>query len=136
LKQLTKSRSANEPGEARLTLVELAQRPYPPLARQTRITGDVEPGARQDCPIRDRDEGTSAAHEGSSGQRAEFPIRLQNVWWGTNTYKITYTFQLSDSQGCCIAPANASPVHSDLPARGVKQLGNPRDGIRSTRLYL
>jgi len=46
------------------------------------------------------------------------------VWWGTNAYKITYTFQLSDSQGCCIAPANASPVHSDLPARGVKQLGN------------
>src|SRR4029453_9838660 len=43
MKHLNKNRSADEPGEARLTLVELAQRPYPPLARQTRITGDVEP---------------------------------------------------------------------------------------------
>ena len=125
---LAKSRSADEPGEAQVNLVEVAQRPYPPLARQTRITGDVEltldvapnGSVRYVTVVKGHPVLTMAAVD--SARSSRFDCKMCGE--GTNAYKITYTFQLSDSQGCCIATANASPEQNDVPARGVKQSGN------------
>jgi len=125
---LAKSRSADEPGEARVTLTELAQRPYPPLARQTRITGDVEltldvapdGNVRYVTIVKGHPLLTMAAVDSARSSRFD----CQMCGEGTNAYKITYTFQLSDSQGCCIATAGSSGVQTDLRTRGVKQSGN------------
>lgn len=120
VKSLAQTDGSTSVAQGEVVLTKLANPLYPPLARQTRIAGDVE------LLLEVRDDGrvqSAAALKGhpllqpaalDSAQHSQFECR--KCGRGTVSYKMVYTFQLIGSEGCCTASeVNASNKQQDQP---------------------
>src|SRR5580704_3396883 len=100
-------------GKNQLILTELFPPAYPPLARQTRITGDVQ------LELKIRQDGSVDSIEAVSGHplltQAALDSAKQSHFRCTNcnesltSYRLVYTFQFFDTEHCC------SATQPDLP---------------------
>jgi len=117
IKFLSQSSSGANSPQGDVVLIKLTQPIYPPLARQTRITGDVE------LTIEVRKDGTVQSAVVVSGhpvlkqaaldsvQQSHFECR--NCSDAAVPVQLVYTFQLAGSESCCTA---AEPgVRNDQP---------------------
>jgi TonB family protein len=105
VKSLAQSSSSANPTRGDVVLTKLSQPIYPPLARQTRITGDVE------LKIEVRKDGTVQSAVVVSGhpllkqaaldsaQQSQFECR--NCSEAAAPVQLVYTFQLDGSESCC-----------------------------------
>lgn len=112
-----------------VVLIKLANPSYPPLARQTRISGDVELTleVRNDGSIQSASvvKGHPILKQAAldSAEHSQFECRKCSE--GIASYSMLYTFQLMGSEGCCTlskANANVDPQDQQLPH--VIQSGN------------
>ena len=114
--------------EAQVNLIELANPMYPPLARQVRITGDVELTLDVAVDGSVRYASVAKGHPLliqaalDSARKSRFDCKQCGE--GMNPYKIIYSFQLADAKGCCVSTPDASQETSDLPLRGVTRSEN------------
>jgi TonB family protein len=115
--------------EQQVALSKLSSPTYPPLARQARISGDVE------LELRIRQDGSLESAQVVSGhpmlkeaaldsaKKSEF--ECHECKEALTSYSLTYTFGLTTSEKCCIAAENS--VETDQPSRphaGVVQSQN------------
>ena len=117
IKSLAQSSSGANPQQGDVVLIKLTQPIYPPLARQTRITGDLE------LTVEVRKDGTVQSAVVVSGhpllkqaaldsaQQSQFACR--NCGDAAVPVQLVYTFQLAGSESCCtaveIGAKNAQP---------------------------
>jgi len=107
-----------EAAEGQVTLTELFPPAYPPLARQTRIVGDVQ------LELKIRQDGSVDSLEVASGHpllaRAALDSAKQSHFRCTNCSesltptRLVYTFQLVGTDDCCSATQAALPKASQL----------------------
>jgi TonB family protein len=107
IKSLAQTSSGDNPSQGTVVLTKLTQPVYPPLARQARITGDVE------LKIDVRKDGTVQSAVAVSGhpllkqaalasaQQSQF--ECQNCIETAVPVQLVYTFQLAGSESCCAA---------------------------------
>jgi TonB family protein len=105
IESLAQSSSGANPPQGDVVLIKLTQPIYPPLARQVRITGDVE------LTIEVRKDGTVQSAVVVSGhpllkqaaldsaQQSQFECR--NCSDAAVPVQLVYTFQLAGSESCC-----------------------------------
>ena len=112
-----------------VVLIKLANPSYPPLARQTRIVGDVELmlEVRNNGSIQSA--GVVKGHRLlkqaalDSAQHSQFECRKCPD--GTVSYAMVYTFQLIGSEGCCTqSKVNANVDQQDQQVPRVTQSDN------------
>jgi TonB family protein len=122
------SASAEVPrGTAALT--KLFQPVYPPLARQSHITGDVVLllGIRQDGTVESVvvESGQPLLKQAAldSAQKSQFECR--NCNGAVTSYRMVYTFQLIEpTKLCCATDGSCNDKQADPPVPGVVQLEN------------
>jgi hypothetical protein len=100
-------------GKSQVTLTELFPPAYPPLARQTRISGDVQ------LDLKIRQDGSVESLEVFSGHALLAPAALDSAKQShfrcndcsdsLTPYRMVYTFQFVDTEHCC------STTQADLP---------------------
>jgi len=100
-------------GKSQVTLTELFPPAYPPLARQTRISGDVQ------LELTIRPDGTVDSLEVVSGHPLLTQAALDSAKQShfscadcsesPTSYKLVYTFQFVDTEHCC------NTIQPDLP---------------------
>jgi TonB family protein len=100
-------------GKNQVILTELFPPAYPPLARQTRISGEVQ------LELKIRPDGSVDSLEAVSGHPLLAPAALEsakqshfrctNCGESLTSYRLVYTFQFVDSEDCC------SATQPDLP---------------------
>ena len=92
-------------GKSQATLTELFPPAYPPLARQTRITGDVQ------LELKIRPDGSVDSLEAVSGHplltqaaldsAKQSHFRCTNCRESLTSFRLVYTFQFVDTEHCC-----------------------------------
>jgi TonB family protein len=118
IRSLAQSSPSANPPQGDVVLTKLAQPIYPPLARQTRIMGDV------DLRIEVRNNGTVQSAVVVRGhpllQQAALDSALQSQFECRNCgetavpVELVYTFQLAGSESCCTGvETGAKNGHSD-----------------------
>ncbi len=100
-------------GKNQVILTELFPPAYPPLARQTRIAGDVQ------VELKIRQDGSVDSMEAVSGHplltqaaldsAKQSHFRCTNCSESLTSYRLVYTFQFVDTEHCC------SATQPDLP---------------------
>ena len=100
-------------GKSQVTLTELFPPSYPPLARQTRISGDVK------LDLKIRQDGTVDSLEVFSGHPLLAPAALDSAKHShfrctdcsesLTSYRLVYMFQFVDTEHCC------STAEAELP---------------------
>jgi TonB family protein len=121
------SPSAKAP-QGEVVLTKLANPAYPPLARQTRITGDVE------LVVEVKSDGSVQSVNAVKGhpllkqtaldsaQRSLFECRKCGE--GTVFYSMVYTFQLNGSETCCTVDEANANARKEQPLPRVVQNEN------------
>jgi hypothetical protein len=121
------SGSGSGASDPQIALVELGKAIYPPLARQTRISGDVEltldiaPDGSVRYVAESKGHPLLIQAALDSALHSRFSCNLCSQ--GTNAGKMIYTYQLHNVE-CCLSASVAPQDSSSLPVSGVKQSGN------------
>jgi TonB family protein len=115
---LAQSSANSDAGKDQVTLTELFPPAYPPLARQARISGDVQ------LELKIRQDGSVDSLEVVNGHPLLAPAALdsakQSHFHCTNcsksltSYRLVYSFQLVGAEDCCSATQVALPKASQL----------------------
>jgi TonB family protein len=116
------------PAQSQVVVTDLAAPIYPPLARQTYITGDVEvelelssDGGVQSLNVVKGHVllGQAAADD---ARRSEFECRN----WADRTvsYRMIFTFQIVDGDACCTESKSTEDTTPELPFPRITQSGN------------
>jgi TonB family protein len=110
-----------EAAEGQVTLTELFPPAYPPLARQTRIVGDVQ------LELKIRQDGSVDSLEVASGHPLLAPaaldsakqshFRCTNCSESLTSYRLVYTFQFVDTEDCCSTTLAGLPKPSQSENR-------------------
>jgi TonB family protein len=117
IKPLAQSSSSANPSQGVVVVIKLTQPIYPPLARQVRITGDVEltievrkDGAVQSAVVVS---GHPLLKQAAldSAQQSQFECRTCND--AAVPIRLVYTFQLAGSESCCAAETDAKNDRPD-----------------------
>jgi len=108
-----------ETAEGHVTLTEVFPPAYPPLARQTRIVGDVQ------LELKIRQDGSVDSLEVASGHPLLAPAALDSAKQshfrctdcgkGLFSYRLVYTFQFAETDDCCNAAQAGFPKVSQSP---------------------
>jgi TonB family protein len=102
-----------EAGKSQVTLTELFPPAYPPLARQTRISGDVqlELKIRPDGSVDSLDvvSGHPLLTQAALDSAKQSHFSCADCSESPTSYKLVYTFQFVDTEHCC------STTLADLP---------------------
>ena len=125
---IVKSPAQNGPSvgapQGGVVLTKLANPLYPPLARQTRITGDVElvlevrnDGAVQSVNVV---KGHPLLRQAALDSAQQSLFECRRCGEATVSYSVVYTFQLIGSEGCC----KADEAKQDQPLPRVTQSDN------------
>ena len=103
-------------GKNQVILTELFPPAYPPLARQTRITGDVQ------LALKIRQDGSVDSLEAVSGHplltqaaldsAKQSHFRCTNCGESLTSYRLVYTFQFVDTEHCCSTNLDSLPKPS------------------------
>jgi hypothetical protein len=103
-------------GKSQVTLTELFPPSYPPLARQTRISGDVK------LDLKIRQDGTVDSLEVFSGHPLLAPAALDSAKHShfrctdcsesLTSYRLVYMFQFVDTEHCCSTTLASLPKPS------------------------
>lgn len=115
--------------QGNVVLIKLANPSYPPLARQTRIAGDVELTleVRNDGSIQSASvvKGHPLLKQAALDSAEHSQFECRKCPDGIVSYSMLYTFQLIGSEGCCtLSKANANIEPQDQPLPRVIQSGN------------
>ena len=112
-----------------VVLAKLFQPVYPPLARQTRIAGDVELTLelRTDGSLESVNvvSGHPLLKQSALDSAKQSLFECQKCGDGTFSYHMVYSFHLVDADGCCkAAETNVKAQMQDQPIPRVIQSGN------------
>jgi TonB family protein len=116
-------------GQQGVLLTTLFQPVYPPLARQTRIIGDVELTleVRQDGSLESVNvvRGHPLLQQAAVDSAKQSRFACQKCGDGTWSYHMVYSFQLIGGESCCAAvEANVNAQTQDQPIPRVIQSAN------------
>jgi TonB family protein len=94
-------------GKSQVTLTELFPPAYPPLARQTRTSGDVQLDLkiRQDGSVDSLEvfSGHSLLTQAALDSAKQSHFRCNDCSESLTSYRLVYTFQFVDTEHCCSA---------------------------------